>query len=383
MNGRGLRMALAASLALNAALVAVGLYHAQEHPPKRKPAVASHAPEPAPRVLGTPPAQPWSMALERFDAVRPAHAYQGQAGPDFVRWREAGRSAFARTLGYAPRPSGGAVRETEVTAYPGYTQTKLYLETSYGFWLPAYLLVPAGGGKRPAVLALPGHDGPPERGARAIAGLDTPSNYQRAFGRKLAEAGYVVLAIDVPGVGELEELYYQRLMALGLLTNQPLKRMMLENAHQALTYLLARPEVDPEATGAMGVSLGGELAMYLGVLDPRVKFVGASGFFAGFKDYYPLVSPSLFIPGLLRVADVPDLAAMVAPRPLWLQVGEKDRLVPADKARLRFEKVRRAYAAAGAPGRAMLDVHAKAHEIEVTSALTWLKAIAPTRSAEN
>lgn len=372
-----MRRWLAVSLALNLALMGVGLFHARGHGigwPKSRPAPVA---EPSPQRLAEAPDQPWSFALERFDAARPAYAYSGQTGPAFDRWRQNGRAAFARTLGFAPRPFGGEHRITEVTTFEDHTRTRLYLKTSYGYWLSAYLLVPAGAGRRPAVLALPGHDGPPERGAQAVVGRESPSNYTRSFGRRLVEAGYVVLAIDVPGVGELEELYYQRLTAVGLLTNEPIKRLMLENAHQALDFLLARPEVDPAATGAMGMSLGGELAMFLAVLDDRVKFVGASGFFSAFKDFYPLVSPSLFIPGMLHVADVPDLAAMVAPRPMWLQVGETDRLVPAAKARLSFEKVQRAYTAAGAAKKAVLHVHPGGHVFDVPPALSWLKAIAP------
>ena len=373
------RAILAASLILNLVLGGVGVHHALKHLPKSHtpPSAVTPEAEPPGRVIASPPNQPWTMALDRYEAARPTHAYRGDSGAAFAPWREAGVSAFARTLGYTPAPFGGEVRVTEVAEFPKYTRTKLYLKTSYGFWLPAYLLVPRGAGRRPAVLALPGHDGPPERGAKAIVSLDTPGNYMRAFGRRLAEAGYVVLAVDMPGVGELEKLQYWRLLAVGLLTDYPLKRIMLECAHQALDYLLGRPEVNAAATGTMGVSLGGELAMYLGVLDQRVKFVGASGFFAGFKDYNPWVSPSLFIPGLLRVADVPDLAAMVAPRPLWLQVGKNDRLLSVEAAKTRFDTVRRAYAAAGAPGRARLDVQPGGHEFVVPPALNWMKAIAP------
>lgn len=375
------RAVLVASLALNAALGAFGIYHWSWHWPKGgihwTGAPSAPGAEPSARVLASPPAQSWNLARDRFAAIRPAHAYRGATGVDFVRWREAGTAAFARALDYAPRPFGGEIRETEVKTYPTYSQTKLYLKTPYGFWLPAYLLVPPGTGRRPAVLALPGHDGPPERGAQAIVGPDTPSNYMHAFGRPLAEAGYVVLAVDMPGVGELGNLDYDRMLALGLLTDRPLKGLMLETAHQALDYLLSRPEVNPAATGAMGVSLGGELAMYLGVLDPRVKFVGASGFFASFKDYFPRVSPSLFVPGLLDVADIPDLAAMVAPRPLWLQNGQKDRLLSADGAKASFDTVQKAYTAAGAPGGAVLDVHPGGHVFVVPPAVRWLKTIAP------
>jgi hypothetical protein len=52
-----------------------------------------------------------------------------------------------------------------------------------------------------------------------------------------------------------------------------------------------------------------------------------------------------FIPGLLQYGDVPDMAALIAPRAFHLNLGELDKGTPLDEAREGIETVRRAYEA--------------------------------------
>jgi dienelactone hydrolase len=341
----------------------------------------SAAPEPPTQRLAPAPAQPSDFAQQLVDTSPSAHAYRGESGKAFARWQTAGRAAFAGHLGFAPRPFAGRVVRAERTEFPTFVREKLYLQSADGLWIPAYMLTPKGAAKpRPAVLAMPGHDGPADasgRGAASIAGRDTNLNYMRSFGLRLAEAGYVVLAVDVAGVGEMAELNYLRLVRQGLLVGVPLKRLMLEEVHTAMDYLVSRPEVDAQRVGTMGMSLGGELAMFAGILDPRVKFVVSSGFFYSYKHYAFTSAASLFIPGILRVGDIPDLAAMVAPRPMLIQVGQYDPLIDAKRVGPYYTKVQQAYGAAGAPNAVSLDLFPHSHVMGVPTVLTWMKRHVP------
>lgn len=379
---------IAASLAFNVLLVA-GLWKKTEdtrsyYRQQLTYWFPSEAPEPPSQQLATAPPEPSNLAEIISCAVPAEHAYHGESGPALERWRAAGREAFAANLRFQPKTFGGEVIVAARTEFPTFTREKLYLKVNHDVWLPAYLLVPKGLRQpRPAVLAMPGHDGPTDstgRGAASIAGRDTNLNYMRAFGLRLAEAGYVVLAIDVAGIGELKELNYIKLVREGTMVGHTLKRLMLEEVHEAMDYLVKRPEVDPQRVGTMGISLGGELAMFSGILDPRVKFVVSSGFFYSYRDYSYASASSLFIPGVLRVGDISDLAAMLAPTPMLVQVGQYDVVINAEKIKPYYEKTRQAYTAAGAPDALSLDVFPDGHIMGVAPVLNWMKKHVPVEA---
>jgi dienelactone hydrolase len=376
---------LIASLLANV-LLAAGLYHKTADTRlaywQRFTAPApSIAPEPPTTTLAASPSQPPAFAQSLLDSADPAHAYRGEAGAAFSAWRERGREAFARCLAYAPRPFGGEVRAVAVTEFPTFTREKLYLKTHDGIWLPTYVLVPKDAkGPLPTVLALPGHDGPTAitgQGAASIAGGDTSVNYMRSFGMRLAEAGYMVVAVDVAGIGELADMNYTHLVRAGRLVGRPLKRLMLEEVHEAMDYVLSRPEVDPRRVGTAGMSLGGELALYSAVLDTRVRFVAASGFFSSYRDYEYTSAASLFIPGVLKVADIPDFAAMVAPRPLHIQSAKLDSMIDYEKLGPYYEKVQKAYRGAGAPDAVSRSTVQDNHVMGPTELVDWLKRTVP------
>jgi hypothetical protein len=56
-----------------------------------------------------------------------------------------------------------------------------------------------------------------------------------------------------------------------------------------------------------------------------------------------------FIPGIYEHGDTPDIAALIAPRALHLNLGETDSGSPIEEAREGVETIRSAYEAAAAP----------------------------------
>ena len=50
-----------------------------------------------------------------------------------------------------------------------------------------------------------------------------------------------------------------------------------------------------------------------------------------------------FVPGILQYGDTPDIAALIAPRPLLLNFGETDSGSPIDEVRAGIDIIRRAY----------------------------------------
>jgi hypothetical protein len=210
-------------------------------------------------------------------------------------------------------------------------------------WLPnvmteGYLLVPAGEGRRPAVLTVYYE---PE----TSIGLGKPL---RDFGYQLARRGFVVLSIGTKAATEKKtySLYYPSFESASI---QPLSALAYAAAN-AYHVLASRAEVDPQRVGVVGHSFGGKWAMFASCLydkfacgawsDPGIVFEQSRPSINYWEPWYlgyepgkwrkrGLVTPENPCYGvyerlLAEGRDLHELHALMAPRPFWVSGGSED-----------------------------------------------------------
>ena len=97
-------------------------------------------------------------------------------------------------------------------------------------------------------------------------GSNKDSSGSVATATMLAELGYVVLRFDMRGCGESQG-ERGRVICLE----------QVEDTKHALSYLAARPEVEPDRVGVIGQSFGAAVAVYAAGVDPRVAACISSG----------------------------------------------------------------------------------------------------------
>jgi formylglycine-generating enzyme required for sulfatase activity/dienelactone hydrolase len=288
-----------------------------------------------------------SRAKEALAAVdHPAtKAAWEQAAP---RLRRELRSALG--LDRLGKPRSGNVRSAGTLDRGSYRIEKLVYETLPGMEVPAHLYLPAGEGKRPAVLFVPGH---------WYADSKTKADFQ-AFAINLARWGFVVLSYDPFGQGErgisLRDHRRTELLPLGAAQ----QAIVDFESIAALELLLSRPEVDPARIGMTGASGGGFNSWIVPSLDPRVAVtvpvVGTSEFYEQLsvvreRDWYEAKEHCHFVPRLLRFANNHEFLAMVAPRPLLVIAAHNDHgfRIPGNRAVVEYGRA--LYGALGAPER--------------------------------
>ncbi|GGS89003.1 alpha/beta hydrolase [Planobispora rosea] len=127
--------------------------------------------------------------------------------------------------------------------------------TADGITLVGDLRVPEGPGPHPALV----FTGPFTGTRDQVTGL---------YAARLAEAGYTTLAFDHRNWGE----------SGGQPRRHEDPQGKLHDLRAAVSLLRARPEVDGDRIGAIGICLGGGYALKFAAFDPRVKaFAGIAG----------------------------------------------------------------------------------------------------------
>lgn len=126
----------------------------------------------------------------------------------------------------------------------------------------------------------------------------------------------------------------------------------IRDMRRAVDYLVSRPEVKADRIGCYGHSMGSTHTWLVGPWEPRLRaLVGNCCLptYDGIHRTKLLHCFPNFIPGIHTHGDTPDMAGLIAPRALHLNLGENDRGSPIKEAREGVKTIAKAYEKAGAP----------------------------------
>jgi hypothetical protein len=228
----------------------------------------------------------------------------------------------------------------------------------------------------PAILCSHGH-GP--FGKDPVAGIRSSpemvenirqNNYN--YGEQMARAGYLTLSPDLRVFGERSDLVEPiaardrcnvNFIKGALLGIYPLT-LNVWDVMRCIDYLQTRPEVDPSRIGMMGLSQGGTMTTFTTATEPRIKAADIIGYVNPWREFgmkRENFCGSQIVPGIYRYFDTHDIAGLIAPRPLLLEMGIYDSCFRIEDMLMGYEGVKRIYEAAGVPDRLWADVHPGPH----------------------
>lgn len=272
------------------------------------------------------------------------------------------RSRYLECLGGALPPAGPLrVEHRETMESEGYRIESLTYEARPGDRIPAMLLVPeTATPDRPApgIAVWHQHNGEYHLGKSEPAGL--AGNPMHHTGVALVREGYVVLCPDAlcfeerrDPTGKLEGWGHERFEFLReVVRGRSLAWRNILDMRRAVDLLSERPEVLADRLGCYGHSMGSTHTWLVGPLEPRLKCLVGN---CCLPTYEAIEAEHLlhcfpnFVPGWLRFGDTPEIAALVAPRALHLNLGENDGGSPIESARRGVKRIARAYEEAGVP----------------------------------
>ena len=314
----------------------------------------------------------------------------------FAPWQAVLRADLAQLLGLANRQQI-SIKATKLQTIDcgHYSEEKYTLAVGEGVQTPIYLLIPHTDPPYTPILAFHGHDpsvqyilGHYPDEATAVHNHNSHNNYAQA----LAQAGYLVCAIEQRGMGErltaqtgetagteLAEVAVPRscrhLAFSYLLQGRTLLGERCWDGLCAINYLQTRPDIRPDALGCTGHSGGGTTALFLAALEERITAVVVSGYFCSFRASILGMRhcECNYVPGILQLAEMGDIAALIAPRPLSLLNGRHDPIFPIAGAIEQFETVKRAYDINGRAEACHLAIHPGQHAYHLPSSQSWLE----------
>jgi len=319
---------------------------------------------------------------------------------DLSAWRTAAREKIADLLSYDPPKSPLNPVTISRTDCGAYIREEVEFNVSAFSRISGTLLIPKQGeAPYPAVIALHDHGGYYYHGREKL--LDAPNEPKvlSAFKQELYEGaswatdlcaqGYVVLLIDAFYFGtrcvdydslsdEIKSLYgdplrglekdseayisafnamsqaYEAILIKHILTaGATWAGIMAHDDRISVDYLLTRPEVDPNRIGCAGLSLGGYRATLLAGMDPRISCAVVTGWMPSYQSllhsHLREHTYMIYIPGLLRHMEFPDILSAFTPNPLFVQQCREDNLYPEAGMQEAADRIEAVYQKTGAP----------------------------------
>ena len=369
----------------------------------------------------------YNFIREYNTANEKAFSYLSGSWPDFEAWRLLARDKVIQSLHYFPEKAPLDPITLEVIQKDGYRQEEVEFSSGRNVRIRGTILIPEDGKEiHAAVVALHDHGGFYYYGKDKILEMDNQpkilsefkdSNYSgRSWANDLVQRGYVVLAIDsfyfgsrkldissvsdemfgkitfrsLDGLEKGTDEYIQRhngicydfevlLMKHILTAGTSWAGILSYDDRTSVDYLLSRKEVDKERIGCCGLSIGGFRSAMLAGTDPRIKASVITG-------WMPTMDSLLFdrlrnhtfmvyIMGLAKYMDYPDMLSTTCPNPLFIQQCIQDSLYHMNGMQAACDKIKEIYQKENVTGNFRSEFYDNGHQFNLTmqqDAFDWL-----------
>ena len=202
--------------------------------------------------------------------------------------------------------------------------------------MPFYLLVPDSprANPCPTVIVFHQHNGRFEFGKDEPCGI--AGDPRQAFGVDLAERGYIVACPDALCFGERQVSFGEKYTGmLMFMLNRTLNFKYIWDISRLVDYLSTRSDVNASRIGIIGHSLGGQMAVWCAVYDPRIKVVLSNCGIGKLNGTDSIIEEGSFqnyafyIPGIVKLnLRMEEIIGLIGNRSIFLSAGTEDMGLP-------------------------------------------------------
>ena len=236
--------------------------------------------------------------------------------------------------------------------------------------LPCYLLRPKLAPPDPPLVLTPHGHGHPH----VYVGLfDSPEEEaqiregERDIAVQAVEQGYLVIAPTTRAFGETrspadkekDSVSSCRLQLMHdlLLGRTPIGDRVWDMS-RLIDWAIEHQGVDPARIAITGNSGGGTVSLFAAACDTRISVAVPGCYFNTFAGSIGAIihCDCNYVPGILRLGEMHDIAGLTAPRHFLAVAGRDDPIFPVAHTKAAFEQLAKIYRAAGVPDRCELYI---------------------------
>lgn len=319
-------------------------------------------------------------------------SFNGKTKADFLQWQSAFRPVLKEKLGlttiekqlpgYIPK-----VEKRNVEDKGGYLLERWLIWTEPTVPLPFVLLRPKNiRGKVPLVITPHGHG----KNTESYAGVFTSeadsifnTEGERDVAVQAVKQGYLAIAPTARAFGETRtqkdikedktHSCHIQLMHDLLVGRTPIGDRVWD-VSKIIDWAVQNLPVETTKIVVTGNSGGGTTTLFAAACDTRINIAVPASYFNTFTGSIGTLDhcDCNYIPGMLNMAEMSDVAGLIAPRPFCAVNGIKDGIYPIEEARKAFAHLKAIYAAAGVPEKCELYEGAEGHRYYGKGAWTFI-----------
>ena len=336
-----------------------------------------------------------------YASVPREFAFRASSQEEWLAWREAFRPRLRHALGldemesdlhgYQPRAE---MSQSEDMGTHIREQWHLWVEPTVP--LPFYLLRPKTQREPlPLVLTPHGHNHPHIYVGIAHNEDEEQSMLEgeRDIARQAVEEGYLAIAPTVRAFGETRteadresnKTSSCRIALMhGLLVGRTPIGERVWDISRLIDWALGHLDVAAQQIAITGNSGGGTVSLFAAACEPRISVAVPSSYFCTFQGSIGSIHhcDCNYVPGVMRLGEMYDVAGLIAPRPFSAIAGREDPIFPIEHVKSAFEQLQQVYTVAGVRENCQLHIGDGGHRYYKDGAWPFLRKHFDTPTTE-